>query len=244
MKIEGKTDVGRKRPNNEDGFTCRLLNDGIGYAVVCDGMGGVAGGALASKLATTVVGTALEEQDLSKLSDMKIKQLLTASVRQANRIIHERARLDKALTGMGTTIVAAVVCGRVLHLCHVGDSRAYLFANGILTQLTKDHSVVQTMVDSGKLTADQAKTHPGRNILERAVGVEEEVVTDYSCLALHTEDLLLLCTDGLTNFVGDTQITEIMQRFSPEKIPGELINAANANDGGDNITAVVIKVED
>lgn len=244
MKIEGKTDVGLKRPNNEDDFICRVLSDEIGYTVVCDGMGGVAGGALASKLAISAVSAALDTQDLSKLTDLKIKQLLISAVRQANRIIHERAGRDKALTGMGTTIVVAVVYGRVLHLCHVGDSRAYLFANGILTQLTKDHSIVQTMVDTGELTRDEARTHPGRNILEKAVGVNDEIVGDYSCLALRPEDLLLVCTDGLTNFATDQEIAEIMQRYSPEKIPGELINTANTNGGGDNVTAVVVKVED
>lgn len=244
MKIEGRTDVGKKRPNNEDSFLCRVLEGGVGYAIVCDGMGGVAGGALASKLALTVVGEALQEQEFVKLTDLKIKQLLISAVRQANRVIHERAGRDKALTGMGTTIVAAVVCGRVLHLCHVGDSRAYLFANGMLTQLTKDHSIVQTMVDTGEITRDEAKTHPGRNILEKAVGVSEEIAGDYSCIALKPQDRLLLCTDGLTNFVPEPQMCDIMQRFSCEKTPAELINAANENGGGDNITAVVVMVED
>ena len=244
MKIEGRTDVGRKRPHNEDGYSSRIIAEGLGYAVVCDGMGGVAGGALASKMATVAVSNALDEQDLSKLTYSKIKQLLVSAVKQANRVIYERSKVDKALTGMGTTVVAAVVCGHVLHLCHVGDSRAYLFANGILTQLTKDHSIVQSMVDRGEITREEARTHPNRNILEKAVGVNADVTCDYSCLALRAEDQLLLCTDGLTNFVSDADISEIMQRFSPEKTPVELVNAANNNGGGDNITAVIVKVEE
>jgi len=244
MKIEGKTDVGRKRPHNEDGFVFNIVDSSLGYAVVCDGMGGVAGGALASKLAGTVVRDALEQQDLSKLTDSRVKQLLIAAVKQANHAIYERSKVDKALTGMGTTIVAAVVCGRVLHLCHVGDSRAYLFANGILTQLTKDHSIVQNMIDRGEITREEARTHPNRNILEKAVGVNSDVTCDYSCIALRAEDQLLLCTDGLTNFVSEAAIAEIMQRFSPEKTPVELVNAANNNGGGDNITAVIVKVEE
>ncbi|MBQ3141624.1 MAG: serine/threonine-protein phosphatase, partial [Clostridia bacterium] len=110
--------------------------------------------------------------------------------------------------------------------------------------LTKDHSIVQNMIDRGEITREEARTHPNRNILEKAVGVNSDVTCDYSCIALRAEDQLLLCTDGLTNFVSEAAIAEIMQRFSPEKTPVELVNAANNNGGGDNITAVIVKVEE
>ena len=142
--------------------------------------------------------------------------------------------------GMGTTVIAAVVYDNYLYLAHAGDSRAYLLRNKNLYRLTVDHSVVQTMVDSGQITEEMAKSHPNKNIITRALGVDKNILIDLNELCLQKNDVILLCSDGLTNFVEESKIAEILNKNKNENSLSELIGLANAAGGGDNITVVTI----
>ena len=144
---------------------------------------------------------------------------------------------------MGTTLVMAAMHKRVLHISGVGDSRIYSFCSGVLNQLTRDHSLVQDMVELGHITKEQARIHPERNIITRAIGIGEQVEEDYRFVTLRPGDTILLCTDGLSGFVTDDEIASIMLKYRFENICERLIECANAHGGGDNITAVLMRSE-
>ena len=227
FQAEGVTDVGRRRQGNEDGM---LVNDDLGLLAVADGMGGHQGGEVAST-------TALDSLRTSIASGTAIREAIEA----ANDAVFARAAADPELSGMGTTLTAATLApGNTLILGHVGDSRAYLLRDGEMRQVTEDHSLVEEMVRDGRLTREQAAHHPQRSIITRALGVDPGVDVDVEPIELQDGDRLLLCSDGLTTMVPQDQIEEIL-RGTPD--PGvaadQLIDAANAAGGDDNITAVV-----
>jgi protein phosphatase len=146
---------------------------------------------------------------------------------------------DEALNGMGTTVVAAIVCETQAVICNVGDSRAYLI-NDNLRQITRDHSIVQTLVESGKLSPEEARVHPEKNVITRALGVEENILTDSYVIDINENDMLLLCTDGLSNYADSESILRIVKDNALDKTTALLIDKANAGGGRDNITAAVI----
>jgi protein phosphatase len=169
------------------------------------------------------------------------EKVLKNAIASANLLIYNKARKDETLSGMGTTIVACVVLDNTAVFAHVGDSRLYL-VNKELKQLTKDHSVVQTLIETGEITPDDAKRHPRKNVITRALGVEAEVIADFSELQLADNDTLLLCTDGLTNYVTEDIILETFNQNSITSVGDKLIELANLNGGGDNITVVTLTV--
>lgn len=246
----GLTDIGRKREHNEDSLG---VFDKLGLYVVADGMGGHAAGEVASRLAVnTLKGFIAEsakaepvkspvspEGALSTAADR-----LAAGITLANEEIIRHAARHLEQRGMGTTIVAALVDGDVLHIAHAGDSRAYVYsAVGKLTRLTTDHSLVAEMVASGRMIPEQARTHPLRNIVTRALGSNPDVQVDLSLHRLVPGEIYLLCSDGLTGMLSDSDIARIVLQ-NRESLPGlvkELISRANEAGGDDNITAVVFK---
>src|SRR5438067_3047080 len=202
MRIQAgsRTDVGRARERNEDAMLVREP-----LFAIADGMGGHRGGDVASSIAVQTL------EELSTTAEDGAKEI-TERIREANRRILEQGSADRALRGMGTTVTAILTDGDKAHLAHVGDSRAYLLRDGVLQQLSEDHTLVQRMVREGKRTSGEAATHPQRSVLTRALGVEEPLDVDLLTLDLHEGDRFLICSDGLSSMVPEGEIKEIVER--------------------------------
>ena len=205
------------------------------YAVVCDGMGGANGGSVASDIAADIVAKRISVAE--KSSDLKY--VLLSAIDAANIAVYEKSKEVDSLEGMGTTIVAAAVRDRTLYLAHAGDSRAYLFNGTDLEQLTRDHSVVQELLESGELTPDQASTYPNRNLITRALGVAPMLDADYTEYYLPKNYSILLCTDGVTNLVDGTELAGFMEK-PPDEAVKAMIALSVERGGTDNATAVII----
>jgi protein phosphatase len=228
-----RTDTGRQRRDNEDNAFARAP-----LFVVADGMGGAQAGEVASRIAVEAF-----EHDLP--DGMGAEQGLAERVREANQRIYDCSREERERAGMGTTLTAAYLEEQHLAIAHVGDSRAYMLRDGTLQRLTRDHSLVDELVRRGKLTEEQAAEHPQRSIITRALGPEPEVEVDTWSYPVRPGDILLLCSDGLTSMVSEDDVTRILTQAPTLEQAGEnLIAAANAAGGRDNITVVLFEVED
>ena len=233
------TDRGILRETNQDNCMAACPDSDSCFAVVCDGMGGAKAGDVASEIAVKTISERMAASWRKNMSNESVINLLSTAITAANILIFDRAAEEPELFGMGTTVVAAVVIGDRLVVAHAGDSRAYAFTDG-LVQLTKDHSLVQDMVDAGMITAAQAQVHPNRNYITRALGVAEKIEIEFSEFPFDEQEKILLCSDGLTNFVGEKEIEEMLASGDDEHMAQRLVAAANQHGGGDNITAVVI----
>ncbi|MBR3439863.1 MAG: Stp1/IreP family PP2C-type Ser/Thr phosphatase [Clostridia bacterium] len=241
MKITAKTDVGSVRKQNQDSYAVGEVSDGVSWAVVCDGMGGAAGGAVASTMAVQMISEKIYAVRREMLTESFIRSILVSTIENANTNIYDYSRSNPELTGMGTTAVAVITVDDKAYIAHVGDSRAYkLSANGELTQITTDHSMVQQLVEMGDITPQQARIHPERNIITRAVGVDEKVRVDFTCEEFNTGEILLICSDGLSGYVEDSEIAKIVYNEDFRECADRLVNLAVENGGGDNITVVLI----
>ncbi len=240
MNITGNTDKGRVRNSNQDAFAFGSFDDGTMWAVVCDGMGGANGGNVASRMAVDNLSASLKSGYRLNMSENSYKNLLQSAVNAANIRVFDKSKEDEGLKGMGTTVVAVMVSHSVAYIAHAGDSRAYLFADGKLNQLTRDHSVVQSMVEDGKITKEEARVHPRKNVITRALGVDDTIDVEFTVVDLPQKYSLLLCTDGLTNYITLGELVDILDGEDRAEVATNLIEAANNNGGGDNITAVVI----
>lgn len=238
MIISAKTDVGAFRENNQDAFLTGTFVNGDAWAIVCDGMGGVSGGQIASALCVEKAASVIKKGYRNRMSVKSVKNLLESAISAANAVVFEESLKDNELKGMGTTIVAAVIVGSIAVIAYVGDSRAYI-VNDTITQITKDHSLVQLMIDTGKITHEEAKNHPDKNIITRAVGVENFVDADIEIIDISPSDKLLLCTDGLSGAVENSDIQSIINEYR-EVSAEKLIEKALENGSRDNITAVVV----
>lgn len=240
MRTIGRTDIGRVRNTNQDTFACGQLSDTLSFAVVCDGMGGAKAGNVASSMATKTIVERLASFYRENVSLQSMRNAIDSAVGAANALIFDASKESEQLDGMGTTFVAAVVQDSKAVIAHVGDSRAYLIENGNMIQITRDHSVVQEMVERGKLTQEEAQTHSQKHYITRAIGVEFDVECEFDELEIPEGGVLLLCTDGLTNMVEPEQIQKILRSYSPEMAADRLISAANMNGGSDNITVALL----
>lgn len=238
MIISAKTDVGAFRENNQDAFLTGTFVNGDAWAIVCDGMGGVSGGQIASTLCVEKSASVIKKGYRNRMSVKSVKNLLESAISAANAVVFEESLKDNELKGMGTTIVAAVIVGSIAVIAYVGDSRAYI-VNDTITQITKDHSLVQLMIDTGKITPEEARNHPDKNIITRAVGVENFVDADIEIIDISPSDKLLLCTDGLSGAVENSDIQRIINEYR-EVSAEKLIEKALENGSRDNITAVVV----
>jgi serine/threonine protein phosphatase PrpC len=226
------SDLGRQRQGNEDNYFVRAP-----LFVVADGMGGAQAGEVASEIA-------VEAFD-GGLPDGSPGEALAEVIREANRRIHDRSQSDEQHSGMGTTCTAAYVGENEVTVAHVGDSRAYLWRNGDLTRLTRDHSLVGELVARGKLTEEQAESHPQRSVITRALGPEAEVDVDVEVFGAHSGDVYLLCSDGLTSMIHEPGVRPVLERMtSLEQAGRDLITAANDAGGRDNITVILFRLED
>ncbi len=241
MRITAKTDIGMVRTDNQDSYSAGELSGGVAWAVVCDGMGGAAGGSIASTTSVKMLSHTINECYRDGMKPSSIYNIFEAGIAGANACLFDKAKNDESLSGMGTTCVAAIVVNSRVYVAHVGDSRAYRISekDGIC-QLTRDHSMVQDLVESGSITADEAKNFPGKNIITRAIGVDSRVAVDFIEEDFEDGDILVLCTDGLTNFVTDEQILAASAESNCFEFAEKLVAMANANGGGDNITVVSI----
>jgi serine/threonine protein phosphatase PrpC len=243
MKVCGKTDVGLRRHENQDTFAVEQ-GEKLLIAVVCDGMGGAEGGQIASSLA---VETFMKEIRALLRADMtagQLRELASFCVAKANTAVYQRALQEPAYQGMGTTLVSAVAGERDAVICNIGDSRAYLIHNGEMMRITHDHSVVQTLVENGDITAEEARTHPNRNLITRALGPDETTLCDAFDVSFAHGDKILLCTDGLVVTATDEEICRIVcaDKRAEEKLD-DLIALAKAQGAPDNVTAVLIEHE-
>ncbi|MGN0520730.1 MAG: Stp1/IreP family PP2C-type Ser/Thr phosphatase [Candidatus Fimenecus sp.] len=239
MKIAAKSDIGKVRESNQDAYATGEMPDGVAWAVVCDGMGGAAGGNVASETAVKIISEQVTSAYRSSMRSKSIKNLLVSAINAANISVYDIAQANAKLAGMGTTVVCALVADGVAYIAHAGDSRAYLLHTE-LEQLTRDHSVVQEMMDTGRITSEEAKMHPSKNIITRALGVLPEIRVDFCEQPLKNEDVLLLCTDGLTNFVKNEEICNLAKSCGDKNLSELLVAKALQNGGGDNVTVVTI----
>ena len=239
MIVKGLTDAGIKRHSNQDTFAVITLPDSSVLAVVCDGMGGANSGNIASQKATEVITSFFERSYRKGLDAVGITALLQSAILSANIEIFDLASKKKELSGMGTTVVAAYVSNEFTVISHIGDSRAYLIDTEV-TQLTRDHSVVQFLVENGKLTYEEARVHPRRNVITRALGIEAEVLVDSGEFKIKEGQSLLLCSDGLSNFITKEEIKDIFDNLDIQDVVKALVDKANNNGGGDNITVVTV----
>lgn len=239
MKVFGQTDRGMVRQSNQDSFACGEFSDGAVWAIVCDGMGGMNGGDIASQCAVEVIREKLLSEYKCYLGKGMLSKIFAEAANAANSKIIEKTMDSPELIGMGTTLVIAVARKRTVYIAHAGDSRAYMIGQDI-KQITKDHSMVQVLVDSGRLTPEQAQNHPRKNIITRALGAESTVQIDFCCMSTPKNTRILLCSDGLSNRLTSEELLTYSKEHELEKLPEIYIAAANAAGGDDNITAVVI----
>ena len=235
----GRTDVGIIRSGNEDSY---LMVPDRGIFVVADGMGGHAAGEVASEMAVRFV--ARELGSLKGLSDDQVADRMRLSIRAANGAIFQRTLTEHDKRGMGTTVTSLVLYETRFLVGQVGDSRAYLFRESKLIQLTKDHSYVQEQVDAGYLTPEQARSHPYSNVITRCVGANSDVMPDIYLGTVKPKDMFLLASDGLTGMLEDQRLAETLSSSRmPQDQVDELITEANRHGGLDNITAIVVRVD-
>lgn len=240
MRTLGASHRGRVRPNNQDAYISGMLTERVAFAVVCDGMGGANGGNIASSLALRCIAERLVDGYRESASQSAIRTLLSSAISTANTEVFTAAMEETDLRGMGTTVVAAIVTEKKAYIAHVGDSRAYMLTHDTIEQLTRDHSVVQNMVENGQITPEQAKSHPQKHFLTRAIGVESEIACDFTVVPMPKDGTLLICSDGLSNMVESSMIQSLVRTFPFEEIPMKLINTANLAGGSDNITVVAV----
>jgi len=245
-RCAARTDVGMKREHNEDSF---LVNEDLGLYVVCDGMGGHAGGETASRLAVQTIerellSARLRAQDpfLSKapLADSPLAAALREAVEGACAAVFRTSRANAELAGMGTTCISLLVKGEQALIGHVGDSRAYLVRDGDVHQLSEDHSLVNEQVRAGLLTEDEARHSRLKNVITRSVGFEEDVLVDVMGIETRAGDKFLLCSDGLSNLMTNQEIRDQLLQNDLDAVPVKLVQLANERGGDDNITVVVV----
>lgn len=243
MEAWGLTDVGNVRSQNQDAFRIVELGKDALLAVVCDGMGGAKSGNVASRLASEVFSEEVKRSFSADLTPDEAKQMLRAAAKLANISVFEQSQLSEDYAGMGTTLVAALTYPRATLVLNIGDSRAYLINADGVRCITRDHSVVEMMVQRGELTPEQAKTHPSKNLITRAVGTEETVFSDVFRVETEPEDCILLCSDGLSNQMADQEILfEVVHGARRDDCCRRLLEIAKNRGAPDNVTSVLIEL--
>lgn len=241
MYITAYTSVGNRDGENQDFYMAGRLSDGTCWAVLCDGMGGCADGRVASTTVCSIFAEMLSSGLPDALSDGSIRSLLLETAEKANiELFHLSAKYPIG-TIVGTTVVALVVRGNTGHIVHSGDSRGYLIHKKNVKQLTRDHSVVQELIDNDMITPEEAKTHPKRNVITAAVGIDNRLKLSYDRFQLSRDDVILLCSDCLYNVLSDDDILIHCAAENFFNGAASIVQAAFDFGSGDNITAVMIK---
>lgn len=250
IEARGITDVGRRRDHNEDAL---LVDEGLGLFVVADGMGGHAGGGTASRLAVETIRRAIREAKerephrfgpSAAAADDGPPAALVRALEAASALIHRTAQGSPGLAGMGTTVTAALIVGRTGCVAHVGDSRCYLLRGGRIYQVSEDHSLVNEQVKAGAISPEEARRSRFKNIITRSVGFEERVEVDLVRLELGAGDVLVICSDGLSNLVEDAEILRVVEEGGIDAAPRRLVELANRRGGDDNVTVIAVGVRE
>ena len=240
IKTWAITDVGLVRKENQD--TYRIAQNG-GVCVVCDGMGGAAGGRIASTLAAETYVAELEKVLKPDMTPEQLREASSYAVAMANQAVENRATEDAELSNMGTTLVSAIAYEGGAVITNIGDSRAYYITEAGITRITKDHSLVESMVDHGDITADEARHHPSRNLITRALGRDTNAACDGYIRPMEKGDYILLCTDGLVNTVTDQEMLfEIIHGQGEDTCLSRLMEIAKSQGAPDNVTAVLMRM--
>ena len=243
MQSWGLTDQGCVRKQNQDAFQIVRLDRNSLLCIVCDGMGGAKSGNVASSLAVEVFAQEVQRSWHPGTDWDKADLILKGAAKLANFTVYDQAKQFEEFDGMGTTLVAALVSHRKASIINVGDSRAYGINEDGIRQITKDHSLVQMMVDRGELTAEQAKSYPGKNLITRAIGTEPMVLSDLYRQEMKKGDFLLLCTDGLSNMLDDQEILfEVAHGVNKRQCCKRLLDIAISRGSPDNVTSVLVSV--
>ena len=243
MQYWGLTDPGCVRPQNQDVYQIEKLDGSSALFLVCDGMGGAKSGNVASSLAADVFVQEVRRNWKHSLDESHIDQILQNAVKLANFTVFDQAQQFEEFNGMGTTLVAAVGRGRKVTVIHVGDSRAYAITRDGIRQVTRDHSVVQMMLDRGELKPEQARNYPGKNLITRAIGTEGTVKSDLTHFTLERGESLLLCSDGLSNMMDEQEILfEVVHGVNKQYCCQRLLDIAKNRGAPDNVTSVFVLV--
>lgn len=244
LEIGVRSDVGKVREINEDSvFLSEAYPNGLRIAIVADGMGGHLAGEVASQTAIELITQLLHSKLSEDITIEKLEEALQEGIIESNSKIYLQSKNDLQFRGMGTTVVAAIISNEWIILGHIGDSRAYLVNETKITQLTKDHSLVNELLRNGQITEEEAENHPQKNILTRALGTDELVKIDHTVIHWENEDTLILCTDGLTNRVSDQKMSDLINNraFTAQDIADQLVELANEAGGEDNISVIIIR---
>ena len=241
IKAYAKSDVGKVREMNQDYYYISNSLDEVQLYILADGMGGYNGGEIASKIAVETAKNYIENnfKEIEKDRD-SIIQLLGSSMEYANMVVYEKSQEKPELHGMGTTLEICLIYNNKVYIGHIGDSRIYRIRKEFIRKLTQDHSYVQKLVKEGKITKEQAEVHPQKNMLTRALGCNAFVEPDVMVKGFLKDDILVMCSDGLTNMVK-TEIIYQEASKNIEQAPKEIVRIANENGGKDNVTVVIIK---
>ena len=243
MQCWGITDPGCVRTQNQDAYMTEQLDRNTTLCVVCDGMGGAKSGNVASSLAVDVFVEEIRRTWHSGMDPEEIDRMLEGAVKLANFTVFDQAQQFEEFYGMGTTLVAALICGKTVTVVNVGDSRAYLVNKDGLRRITTDHSLVQMMVQRGELTPERARTYPGKNYITRAVGTESTVQCDIFHLDVERGDCVLLCSDGLTNTMDDQEILfEVVHGVNKQYCCQRLLDIAKNRGAPDNVTTILVQI--
>ena len=241
MQYWGLTDPGMVRKQNQDAYHIVKLDKTSVLAIVCDGMGGAKSGNVASSLAVDVFVQEVQRRWVPGTDWDKADQILRSAVKLANFTVYDQAKQYVEFDGMGTTLVAALIRGQKVTVVNVGDSRAYGITEGGIRQLTKDHSLVQLMVDRGEIRPEMAKSYPGKNLITRAIGTEPVVLCDMFRQEFQRGDFLLLCSDGLSNMMDDQEILfEVVHGVNKSRCCQRLLNITKTRGAPDNVTSILI----
>lgn len=240
------TDKGKTREVNEDNYFVSEFDNvsGNGYCIIADGMGGHNAGEVASKIAIEVIKENIQRNYRKEAGDAEIFELLKKSMQMANEVIYKESLKNDTQSGMGTTAILCLVHHSQLYIAHVGDSRVYMVQNGTISQITTDHSIVEELINSGSITREEADNHPQKNVITRALGGEEHTEIDIYVQPLQDSDIILICTDGLTNMLSDSEILREIETYQDlQKVVEKLVRMANDKGGYDNITVVALKFQ-
>ena len=241
MQYWALTDPGAVRAQNQDAYQVEKLDKNTLLCVVCDGMGGAKAGNVASTLAAEVFTQEVKRAWSSDLTGDRLEQMLRGAVKLANFTVYDQAQQCEDYSGMGTTLVAVLIHGKKASIVNVGDSRAYFITADGIRQITTDHSLVQMMITRGELTPEKAKRYPGKNLITRAIGTEEQVECDVFNLNVGKENYILLCTDGLSNLMDDQEILfEIAYSQDRGNCCERLLDIAKKRGAPDNVTSVLV----
>ena len=240
----GVTDAGMVRKENQDHHFVEVNQaNNMAVMIVCDGMGGAKAGNIASKLAVATVVDDVRQAIKPHMSPKAVARALESAIYHANRVVGEKAKEEPDCRGMGTTLVSAVVSDNTAVIANIGDSRAYLINNNGISRVTRDHSLVEDLLIRGELTEDEAKAHPQKNLITRALGTEVEVACDIYEVVMEPGDFLLLCSDGLTNMLDDQQILfEVIHGGRHADCCQRLTEQSNGRGGLDNITVLLLSL--